>query len=231
MVTEYVQRATCRHLHVLHSMCSKMHFNQCTQFDLNYVKKKTRVKFLIRNEQQEMLIAAPLDLSFKKATTMNELANKRPQAVRTGKIPLRTAADRFVTCSLWLSNNSLTSMFGFENLAQKLLDDPSHLSWLDLSFNEIEQIADDITHFPNLKIFYLHGNNISDINDVVKLKKLSTLKSLTLHGNPIENLPYYRGYIVHILPQLTTLDFSAVLSTERKKAAPAGFYKIIYGST
>lgn len=122
-------------------------------------------------------------------------------------------------------------MFGFENLAQKLLDDPSHLSWLDLSFNEIVQIADDITHFPNLKIFYLHGNNISDINDVVKLKKLSTLKSLTLHGNPIENLPYYRGYIVHILPQLTTLDFSAVLSTERKKAAPAGFYKIIYGST
>ena len=46
MITEYVQRATCRRLHVLHFMCSKIHFNQCTQFDLNYAKKKTRVKFL-----------------------------------------------------------------------------------------------------------------------------------------------------------------------------------------
>ncbi|CAL7950717.1 unnamed protein product [Xylocopa violacea] len=180
-----------------------------------------------RSERQEMIIAAPLDLSFKKANTMNELANKRPQAVRTGKIPLRTSADRFVTCSLWLSNNLLTSMDGFENLAKKVLDDPVHLSWLDLSFNEIGTIGDDITKFPNLKIFYLHGNNISNINDIVKLKKLQNLKTLTLHGNPIENLPYYRGYIVHILPQLTALDFSAVLSAERKKPAPAGFYKII----
>ncbi|KAF3426521.1 hypothetical protein E2986_05893 [Frieseomelitta varia] len=184
-----------------------------------------------RTERQEMMIAPPLDLSFKKATTMIELANKRPQSVRTGKVPLRTPADRFVTCSLWLSNNLLTSMNGFENLAQKLLDDPSHLSWLDLSFNEIEHIGDDIIKFPNLKIFYLHGNNISDINDVVKLKKLQTLRSLTLHGNPIENLPYYRGYIVHILPQLTALDFSAVLSADKKKAAPAGFYKMIHSRT
>ncbi|OAD60981.1 Leucine-rich repeat-containing protein 51 [Eufriesea mexicana] len=184
-----------------------------------------------RSERQEMIIAAPLDLSFKKATTMSELASKRPQAVRTGKIPLRTSADRFVTCSLWLSNNLLTSMNGFESLAHKVLDDPTNLSWLDLSFNEIERIGDDIIKFPNLKIFYLHGNNISNINDIVKLKKLQTLRSLTLQGNPIENLPYYRGYIVHILPQLTALDFSAVLSAERKKAAPAGFQKMIYGST
>lgn len=122
-------------------------------------------------------------------------------------------------------------MSGFESLAHKVLDDPTNLSWLDLSFNEIEQIGDDIINFPNLKIFYLHGNNISNINDVVKLKKLQTLRSLTLHGNPIENLPYYRGYIVHILPQLSALDFSAVLSAERKRAAPAGFEKMIYGST
>ncbi|XP_029044955.1 leucine-rich repeat-containing protein 51-like [Osmia bicornis bicornis] len=184
-----------------------------------------------RNEQQEMLIAVPLDLSFKKATTMNELAGKRPQAVRTGKVPLRTSADRFITCSLWLSNNLLISMEGFENLVRKLLDEPAHLSWLDLSYNEISSIGDDIVHFPNLKIFYLHGNNISDINDVVKLKGLHNLKSLTLHGNPIQHLLDYRGYIVHILPQLTTIDFSPVLSDERKKAAPVGFRKMIHSST
>ncbi|XP_076240756.1 leucine-rich repeat-containing protein 51 [Calliopsis andreniformis] len=184
-----------------------------------------------RNEQQEMIIAAPLDLSFKNASTMDDLANKRPQASRTGKIPLRTTTDRFVTSSLWLSNNSLTTMDGFENLVQKVLDDPRYLSWLDLSFNEIKKIGDEIVKFLNLKILYLHGNNISDINDVLKLKKLLNLRSLTLHGNPIENLPCYRGYIVHILPQLTALDFSAVLITEKKKAPPAGFYKMIQSST
>ncbi|XP_031844364.1 leucine-rich repeat-containing protein 51 [Nomia melanderi] len=184
-----------------------------------------------RTERQEMMIAAPLDLSFKKATTMRELADKRPQAARTGKIPLRTPTDRFVTCSFWLSHNLLTSMDGFENLAYKLLDDPAHLSWLDLSFNEIKKIGDDITKFPNLKIVYLHGNDISNINDVVKLKTLQNLRSLTLHGNPIENLQYYRGYIVHILPQLSALDFSAILSAEKKRAPPAGFYKVIYGTT
>ncbi|XP_076180216.1 leucine-rich repeat-containing protein 51-like [Ptiloglossa arizonensis] len=180
-----------------------------------------------RAKQQEMMIAAPLDLSFKKATTMNELANKRPQAIRTGKIPLRTTMDRFVTCSFWLSNNSLTSMDGFKNLVHKLLDDPAYLTWIDLSFNEIERIGDDIIQFPNLKIIYLHGNNIWNINDVIKLKNLQNLKSLTMHGNPIENLQYYRGYIVHILPQLTTLDFSAILSADKKKAPPAGFHKMI----
>ncbi|KZC10448.1 PREDICTED: leucine-rich repeat-containing protein 51-like [Dufourea novaeangliae] len=184
-----------------------------------------------RTERQEMMIAAPLDLSFKKATTMKELADKRPQAARTGKIPLRTPTDRFVTCSLWLSNNLLTSMDGFESFAHKLLDEPVYLSWLDVSFNEIKQIGDDIMKFPNLKIIYLHGNNISNINDVVKLKNLQNLRSLTLHGNPIENLQYYRGYIVHILPQLSALDFSAVLSAEKKRAPPAGFYKVIYGTT
>ncbi|XP_003704338.1 leucine-rich repeat-containing protein 51 [Megachile rotundata] len=184
-----------------------------------------------RTERQEMLIAPPLDLSFKNATTLNELAGKRPQAVRTGKVPMRTSADRFMTCSLWLSNNLLTSMDGFEDLVRKLLDDPKLLSWVDLSFNEISSIGDDIVHFPNLKILYLHGNKISDINDIIKLKGLHNLRCLSLHGNPVENIPGYRGYIVHILPQLVTIDFSQVISNERKKATPVGFYKMIQSDT
>ncbi|XP_076180215.1 leucine-rich repeat-containing protein 51-like [Ptiloglossa arizonensis] len=162
-----------------------------------------------------MMIVAPLNLSFRKAITMNELANKRPQAIRTGKIPLRTAMDRFVTCSFWLSNNSLTSMDGFKNLVHKLLDDPAYLTWIDFSFNEIERIGDDIIQFPNLKIIYLHGNNIWNINDVIKLKNLQNLKFL-MHGNLFEDLQYYRGYIVHIFPQLTTSDSSVILSADKK---------------
>ncbi|XP_029176610.1 leucine-rich repeat-containing protein 51-like [Nylanderia fulva] len=179
-----------------------------------------------RDERQEMLIAPPLDLSFKKATTMDGLMKKRAQTIRTGKAPVRTSKDRYVTSTLWLSNNQLSSMEGLESLASRVLDDPVYLSWLDLSFNEISEIGEDIEKFINLKILYLHGNKVSNIADTMRLRKLQNLRSLTLHGNPIEDVPCYRSYIVHLLPQLLVLDFSPVIAAE-KKALPVGFFKMI----
>ncbi|CAL1679612.1 unnamed protein product [Lasius platythorax] len=180
-----------------------------------------------RNERQEMLIAPPLDLSFRKATTMNELMKKRAQIIRTGKAPARTFKDRYVTSTLWLSNNLLSSTEGLQRLVNRVLDDPVYLSWLDLSFNEINEIGEDIEKFTNLKILYLHGNKISNIADTLRLRKLQNLRSLTLHGNPIEDVPCYRSYIVHLLPQLLVLDFSPVIAAEKKKALPVGFFKMI----
>ncbi|EGI59358.1 LRC51 protein, partial [Acromyrmex insinuator] len=180
-----------------------------------------------RNEQQEMLVAPPLDLSFKKATTMDELMEKRAQIIRTGKAPVRTLKDRYITSTLWLSNNRLSSMEGLQRLTDRVLDNPVYLSWLDLSFNEINEIGEEIEKFTNLKILYLHGNKIANITDILKLRKLQNLRSLTLHGNPIEDVPCYRGYIVHLLPQLLVLDFSPVIAAEKKKALPIRFFKMI----
>ncbi|XP_043488024.1 leucine-rich repeat-containing protein 51-like [Polistes fuscatus] len=180
-----------------------------------------------RNEREEMLIAPPLDFSFKKATNMNELVNQQPQTVRTVKAPIRTSNDRFATSTIWLSNNLLKSMDGLEIFTKTVLEDPTCLSWLDLSFNAINEIGVDIGKFPNLKILYLHGNNISNINDVLKLRKLCNMRALTLHGNPIETLSYYRGYIINVMSQLINLDFSPITMSEKKRAVPAGFFKII----
>ncbi|KAG5329755.1 LRC51 protein, partial [Acromyrmex heyeri] len=180
-----------------------------------------------RNEQQEMLVAPPLDLSFKKAITMDELMEKRAQIIRTGKGPVRTLEDRYITSTLWLSNNRLSSMKGLQRLTDRVLDNPVYLSWLDLSFNEINEIGEEIEKFTNLKILYLHGNKIANITDILKLRKLQNLRSLTLHGNPIEDVPCYRGYIVHLLPQLLVLDFSPVIAAEKKKALPIRFFKMI----
>ncbi|EFN86180.1 Leucine-rich repeat-containing protein 51 [Harpegnathos saltator] len=149
------------------------------------------------------------------------------QTVRTRKAPTKTMKDRYVTSTLWLSNNLLNSMEGLQLLANKVLDYPKHLSWLDLSFNEIDEIGKDIEQFPNLKILYLHGNKISNITDVLRLKKLLNLRSLTLHGNPVEDIPCYRNYVVHLLPQLQVFNFSPVIATEKKKALPVGFAKMI----
>ncbi|XP_032683276.1 leucine-rich repeat-containing protein 51-like [Odontomachus brunneus] len=193
----------------------------------NYPSKSHRSDYR-RDERQEMLVAPPLDLSYRKAATMNDLMEKHyAQTIRTGKAPTRTMKDRYVTSTLWLSNNLLNSMEGLQRLANRVLDDPVQLSWLDLSFNEISEIDEDIEQFPNLKILYLHGNKISNIADVLKLKKLSSLRSLTLHGNPVEDISCYRSYVVHLLPKLLVFDFSPVIAAEKKKALPVGFAKMI----
>lgn len=148
---------------------------------------------------------------------------KRTQIIRTRKAPSRTLKDRYVTSTLWISNNQLSSMEGLQRLVDRVLEDPAQLSWLDLSFNEITEIGENIENFPNLKILYVHGNKISNIADTLRLRKLKSLRSLTLHGNPIEDVPCYRSYIVHLLPQLLVLDFSQVIAAERKKALPKRF--------
>ena len=61
---------------------------------------------------------------------------------------------------------------------------------------------------------YLHSNFVSDMKEVLKLEN-SPLKSLTLYGNSIDQLPSYRMYVITLLPQLKRLD--SVLITKLEK--------------
>ncbi len=45
-------------------------------------------------------------------------------------------------------------------MALDVVEYPEDIAWLDLSFNEITTINDDILEFPALKMIYLHGNKI-----------------------------------------------------------------------
>lgn len=67
-------------------------------------------------------------------------------------------------------------------------------------------------------MLYLHGNTIFNIEQTDILASLRKLKSLTLHGNPVEASPGYRFYIVSSLPHLQTFDFSGVTKEERESA-------------
>lgn len=73
--------------------------------------------------------------------------------------------------------------------------------------------------YPNVIVLYLHGNNIEKLAEVDKLAKLDKLKSLTLHGNPVEGVKGYREYVLSALPQLKTFDFSGVTKSDRARAA------------
>jgi hypothetical protein len=76
--------------------------------------------------------------------------------------------------------------------------------------------------FPKLSILYLHGNNLTRLKEVVRLKDLPHLKSLSLHGNDVEKEKDYRLYVVFMLPQLHKLDFSAITPGERASATRTG---------
>jgi Leucine-rich repeat (LRR) protein len=45
-----------------------------------------------------------------------------------------------------------------------------------------------VTEFENLQILYLHGNLIKDLKEIEKLNVMKSLRKLTLHGNPVENI-------------------------------------------
>nr|XP_020029600.1 leucine-rich repeat-containing protein 51 isoform X3 [Castor canadensis] len=105
-----------------------------------------------------------------------------------------------------------------------LLEHPQNLAWIDLSFNDLTSIDPVLTTFFNLSVLYLHGNSIQRLGEVNKLAVLPRLRSLTLHGNPIEeekgyspSLPY-RQYVLCTLPRITTFDFSGITKADRTTA-------------
>lgn len=90
-----------------------------------------------------------------------------------------------------------------------------NLQWIDLSHNYLETLDYDFQDIPQLKMLYLHCNYIYDMNQLKKLQHLQELKTLTIHGNPLTNVPSFRIYVIAILPHLKKLDSVVVSRKER----------------
>uniref|UniRef100_A0A2I3LEZ8 Leucine-rich repeat-containing protein 51 n=1 Tax=Papio anubis TaxID=9555 RepID=A0A2I3LEZ8_PAPAN len=132
----------------------------------------------------------PLDYSFRSIHIIQDLVNEEP---RTGLRPLkRSKSGKSLTQSLWLNNNVLNDLRDFNQVASQLLEHPENLAWIDLSFNDLTSIDPVLTTFFNLSVLYLHGNSIQHLGEVNKLAVLPRLRSLTLHGNPMEEEKGYR---------------------------------------
>ena len=74
-----------------------------------------------------------------------------------------------------------------------------NLLWLDLSYNFLTTIDDDLLDFPELKTLYLHGNYIANLEQTKKLQGFEDLQSLTLYGNAIEQIKGYRMYVLGVM--------------------------------
>lgn len=96
----------------------------------------------------------------------------------------------------------------------------TRLRHLDVSFNLIADLQQtDIPRLSFLEYLHLGGNRLADLpRTAAALKRLSCLKSLVLQRNPISSLQGYREYIIHHLPQLTSLDHQLITDKERELA-------------
>ena len=71
--------------------------------------------------------------------------------------------------SLFLQNNELRTVTNLRHTLNFVMWYPERLEWLDLSYNYLERIDPELLEFPYLKSLYLHGNYISNLDEVRKL--------------------------------------------------------------
>ncbi|KAM9204313.1 leucine-rich repeat-containing protein 51 [Mergus octosetaceus] len=149
-------------------------------------------------------LTPPLDFSFQPLQSLDDL---------------HPAGSPSPSRGLRLAYEGLGELWGLPPTLQRLLAAPTQLRWLDLSFNRLTAIDPVLGTMEGLQSLSLHGNAVSRLDEVDKLRALRRLRRLTLHGNPMEEEQGYRRYVLALLPWLRRLDFSAVTRQERSEAA------------
>ena len=103
------------------------------------------------------------------------------------------------TLTLFLQNNELRTLKDMANVLEVVMWNSRNLLWLDLSYNFLTTIEEELLEFPELKTLYLHGNYISSLDQTKKLQGFEDLQSLTLYGNSIEQIKGYRMYVLGVM--------------------------------
>ena len=114
------------------------------------------------------------------------------------------------------------NLWGNELTDVSLLSTMPNLEIISLSINQIDTLS-TFAHCPKLKEIYLRKNRVQDVAEVVFLQGLRQLHTLWLSDNPcadesLEEGPWYRPFVLRILPQLRKLDNVMVTAEERAVA-------------
>ena len=120
-------------------------------------------------------------------------------------------------------------------------DLPPFLTDLDISQNVLESIAfcenlpslevlrvdenrvstvESLSHCAQLRVCHLRGNLVSSFEAglLCALRDAEHLQSLTVLGNPVAAVDFYRLRLIRMLPQLTELDAKPVLPEDKVKS-------------
>ncbi|GFN87130.1 U2 small nuclear ribonucleoprotein a'-like [Plakobranchus ocellatus] len=89
-----------------------------------------------------------------------------------------------------------------------------------LSNNRIVRIAEDLQeNLPSLETLVLINNSLKELSDIDPLSTITTLKNLSLLGNPVFTKKNYRLYVIYKIPSLKVLDFRKIKLRERETAS------------
>ncbi|XP_059819578.1 leucine rich repeat containing 51 [Hypanus sabinus] len=176
-----------------------------------------RARSINTKEYDSVLYGPMVDYSYRSLDSLHDALKLTP---RPGLRPNEYTEDqKLKSCSFRLSHNKLNDLSGLEQLINTVLVEPSRLFWIDLSFNNFLRIDPVLILCTNLQVLNFHGNQVGELFEADKLASLPHLRSLTLHGNPVELQKGYRSYIVGIIPQLKSLDYSTITKQDRSTAA------------
>uniref|UniRef100_A0A8P0NSH6 Leucine rich repeat containing 9 n=1 Tax=Canis lupus familiaris TaxID=9615 RepID=A0A8P0NSH6_CANLF len=134
---------------------------------------------------------------------------------------------------LFLQGNEISQIEGLDNLVvlQELVVDhnrirafndsafakPSSLLALHLEENRLRELS-RLQPLVKLEKLFLGYNKIQDMAELEKLDGISSLRELTVYGNPICRKTLHRHVLVFRLPNLQMLDGIPVNSDDRAKA-------------
>jgi len=169
---------------------------------------------------------APVDFTFHDLTCLTECLTQEPTNEKNiGDTTARTEEEesaerpKMKANALRFSNNLLGDEIWseLETVCSKIVCNFSDVEWMDLSFNALTTIDKRLPDlFPNCKVLYLHGNQLTQMNDVKKLASMRQLRTVTLHGNPLaENTDGYRPTAISNLPAtVKTLDYTVITAQD-----------------
>ena len=196
-----------------------------TEKKKNEEEEQTKVK-KVKNETNEIyegkLRDDISDTKGKKFNDINTNLTKKEDAKQSQEKKRKIKFKKY--CNAFnVSNNKLTTIEGIYSVLEALLPEltfPSKLNkvqliqWIDISRNKLTNIHKDICELPYLKILYVHGNNIQEIEKVTSLGNCKSLTALTLYGNPIDHIKGYRNFIIEMCPLLEKLDGAVISEKE-----------------
>ncbi len=190
----------------------------------------------VKAAEKEMVIRVPqvsqitsilannnISLSQHKGGIIGGASRKNEDTVKAGENAKKMVIGKQTT-TLFLQNNQIRTLVAdkpencFYNVLQDVMWTTDNLLWLDLSYNYLVSIEDEILKLPKLHTLYFQCNFVKNLEEVRKLATLKDLRTLNLFGNPIEQIPGYRMWVLGAMyaenDSLKRLDQVVVTSKE-----------------
>ena len=165
-------------------------------------QKKEQKEIVIRAPQSQVIPNMIMNYNISLINSKQHPVGGRKTEEQKAEVTKKYVVRR-QTQALFLQNNQIRSIQGLRSTLDDVMWHPDGLLWIDLSNCYLENIEDEFLNFPQLKTLYLHGNYFNNLEQVRKLNRFDDLQSLTLYGNPIEQIKSYRMYVLGMMYELS----------------------------